>query len=83
MEFLYFTIAGLVLYGVSDLILNKIENARGERFPNRSLIFLIIIMLLALGSFSLIDHLTNDSSNPSPTAVETTTDQKTTEGGKK
>lgn len=79
MEFLYFTIAGLVLYGLSDFILNKIENARGARFPNRSLIFLIIIMVLALGSFGLIDYLTNDPAETTPTSVEKTTNQDTKE----
>ncbi len=83
MEFLYFTVAGLVLYSVSDLILNRIENARGARFPNRSLIFLIIIMVLALGSFTLIDHLTNDSASPTPTTVEKSADQRPAEAGTK
>jgi hypothetical protein len=69
MEFLYYTVAGLILYAVSDFILNKIEEARGARFPNRSLIFLVIIMVLAVGSFGLIDHLTKDQA-PTRTAVE-------------
>ncbi len=74
MEFLYYTVAGLILYTVSDLILNRIERARGARFPNRSLIFLIIIMVLAVGSFSLIDHLTKDQA-PSQAAVENSSTQ--------
>ncbi|MCP4126088.1 MAG: hypothetical protein GY753_03380 [Gammaproteobacteria bacterium] len=68
---------------MSDLILNKIENARGARFPNRSLIFLIIIMVLALGSFTLIDHLTDKPTSPTPTTVENSADQKPAEAGTK
>jgi len=69
MEFIYYTIAGLILYAVSDFILNQIEQARGARFPNRSIIFLVIIMVLAVGSFSLIDHLTKDQT-PAQTALD-------------
>lgn len=54
MELIYYTIAALVLYGVSDYILNSIEIRIGKRLPNRSFIFLIIITILALVSFSLI-----------------------------
>lgn len=54
MELIYYTIAALVLYGVSDFILNTIETRMGKRLPNRSFIFLIIITILALGSFNLI-----------------------------
>lgn len=54
MELIYYTIAALVLYGVSDFILNRIEIRMGKRLPNRSFIFLVIITILAMVSFSLI-----------------------------
>ena len=54
MELIYYTIAALVLYGVSDFILNRIEINMGKRLPNRSFIFLVIITILAMVSFSLI-----------------------------
>ena len=54
MEMIYYTIAALVLYGISDYILNTIEIRMGKRLPNRSFIFLIIISILALTSFSVI-----------------------------
>lgn len=54
MEMIYYTIAALILYGVSDYILNSIEIKLGKRLPNRSFIFLIIITILSLVSFSLI-----------------------------
>lgn len=58
MEFVYFTLAGLALYFVSDRILNFIEIRRGERFEQRSLIFFGIILVLSLIVFNLINHLT-------------------------
>jgi len=54
MELIYYTIAALVLYGISDYILNTIEVRMGKRLPNRSFIFLIIITILAMVSFTLI-----------------------------
>ncbi len=57
MEMIYFTLAGLGLYFVSDWILNQIEIRRGERFEQRSLIFFGIILVLALITFRLIRYL--------------------------
>jgi len=54
MELIYYTLAALVLYGVSDYILNTIEVRMGKRLPNRSFIFLIIITILAMVSFTFI-----------------------------
>ncbi len=64
MEFLYYTIAGILLYVISDKILDRIEVARGERFENRSIIFFVIIMVLAIGSFQAIEYMTQDSTPP-------------------
>ncbi len=54
MELIYYTIAALILYGLSDYILNSIEIRMGKRLPNRSLIFLVIITILAIVSFNII-----------------------------
>ena len=59
MEFLYYTIAGIVLYFISDTILERIEIKRGKRFENRSAIFFVIILVLAVGSFKAIEVLTS------------------------
>jgi uncharacterized membrane protein len=60
MQYLYYTVAAIVLYFVSDLILVMIEKARGKQFEQqRSLVFLIIIMILAVGSFKVIELLVN------------------------
>lgn len=57
MELIYYTIAAIVLYGLSDFILNRIEIKMGKRLPNRSFIFLIIIMALSIGSFNLLQSI--------------------------
>lgn len=56
MAIVYYTLAGIVLYVAADWILNRIEVYRGARFENRSLIFFAILLILALGSFQLIQH---------------------------
>jgi uncharacterized membrane protein len=58
MQYLYYTIAAIVLYFASDLILVMIEKARGKQFEQqRSLVFLVIIMILAVGSFKIVEML--------------------------
>jgi hypothetical protein len=57
MEVLYFTLAAIVLYVVSDRILERIEVARGARLEHRSLVFLGILLCLALVSFAVIRQL--------------------------
>ena len=52
----YFTLVGIGLYFASDWILERIETARGARFENRSIIFFVIILVLALASFQLISY---------------------------
>ena len=56
MQYFYYTIAAVVLYFGSDWILGQIEKARGKPFGSqRSLVFLLIIMALALSSFKIIE----------------------------
>lgn len=57
MEFIYYTIAAVVLYMLSDFILNRIEIKMGKRLPNRSFIFLIIIMILSISLFNLLQSI--------------------------
>ena len=59
MEFVYYTIAGLLLYVISDWILVKIETARGNHLEHRSLVFFVIILILAVSSFKVIEILAN------------------------
>ncbi len=54
MELIFYTVAALLLYGAADYILNTIEIRLKKRLPNRSLIFFVIISVLAISSFSII-----------------------------
>lgn len=58
MEFVYYTLAGIILYLLSDWILKQIEKWRGQVFEQRTLIFFAIILVLALTSFKAIELLT-------------------------
>jgi predicted PurR-regulated permease PerM len=58
MQFVYYTLAAIVLYFLSDWILLRIEKFRGEPFKQqRSTVFLLIIMVLAVSSFKAIELL--------------------------
>ena len=57
MAYLYYTVAAVLLYLLSDWILNKIEQRVGKRLKYRSLVFFVIIMALAVGSFEMIDRI--------------------------
>ncbi len=57
MELIAFTLAGIVLYFFSDWLLDRIEQARGARFENRSIIFFAIILVLTLVSFQAISRV--------------------------
>lgn len=59
MQFVYYTIAALVLYVLSDWILNRIETFHGDRLKYRSVVFFVIILVLAVSSFKVIDLLVN------------------------
>jgi hypothetical protein len=58
MQFVYYTLAAIALYFLSDWILLKIEGFRGKPFEQqRSTVFLLIIMVLAVSSFKAIELL--------------------------
>jgi hypothetical protein len=54
MESLYYTIVAILLYFVADWILQRIEVIRGTRLEQRSIIFFVILLTLAVTSFALI-----------------------------
>ncbi|MFW2438340.1 MAG: hypothetical protein ACN4GR_03105 [Arenicellales bacterium] len=67
MAYLYFTITAVFLYLFSDWLLNKIEAYYGKRLEYRSVIFFVIIMVLAVGSFEIIDRIVGEPQQASPT----------------
>ena len=58
MEIVYYTVTAVLLYAVSDWLLNRIEIKRGKRFEHRTLIFFAMILTLALVTFEIIQRLT-------------------------
>jgi|GEM_PF-611525 len=74
MEMIYYTLAAVVLYGVSDYILNAIEIKLQKRLPNRSLVFFVIITVLALSTFAVIRALYEQPKQGS-TTIESTVEQ--------
>ena len=54
MEIILFTVVGIALYFFSDWALNTLEKMHGEPLPQRNVVFFVLIMILALSSFSLI-----------------------------
>lgn len=56
-EILAYTLAAIILYAVSDWILQRMELSAGRRFEYRSLIFFFILSTLAISCFSLIQYI--------------------------
>ena len=54
MEIVLFTLVAIILYLVSDSILKAIEKRKGKVLENRSLIFFVIITVLALITFNIL-----------------------------
>lgn len=61
MSMLVFTAVGVLLYLVSDYLLQQAEIAAGRRFEHRTLIFFVLLLTLALITFSLIQRYTGNS----------------------
>ena len=58
MQFVYYTFAAIILYFLSDWIVVMIEKQRGKQFEEqRSLVFLLIIMVLSVSTFKIIELL--------------------------
>jgi cytochrome c biogenesis factor len=54
MEAVYFTALAALLYVVADRGLDFMERRAGRRFENRTVIFFLLLLGMALGSFALI-----------------------------
>lgn len=57
LEALLFTALAVVLYLVSDRLLDALERRAGRRFEYRSMIFFGILLLLALVAFAVVRRL--------------------------
>ena len=56
MSIVYFTLVSIGLYVFADWLLVRVEVAAGRRLKHRSLVFFVILLTLALSSFSLIQQ---------------------------
>jgi hypothetical protein len=74
---IYYTIGAIVLYFLSDAILERIEVARGKRFEHRSLVFFVIIFVLAYGYMHFIDTESPEQApdQPQPAAPSSSVEQ--------
>lgn len=54
MEIVAYTVVAIVLYFVSDMIVDRIEHKVGRRLEYRTVLFFGIILALALVLFALI-----------------------------
>lgn len=61
MEIILFTIVAVVLYFLSDWIVQRVEFAAGRRLEHRTLLFFILITVLAVATFSLIQSYLSGS----------------------
>ncbi len=59
MSVVYFTIVAIILYIAADWLLERMEIAAGRRLEHRSLIFFVILLALAVSSFSFIQYYTS------------------------
>ena len=56
-QILLFTLVAVALYFTADWVVRLIEQRRGEPLPNRSLIYFVIIFVLAVVSFEVIQRV--------------------------
>jgi len=53
-EILIYTASGILLYVLADMALRAIERMHGEPIPYRSVVFFIIIFMMAIILFQVI-----------------------------
>ncbi len=56
-ELILFTLNAVVVYLVSDWLVRLIEKRRGAVLKQRQVVFFAIFLVLALGSFQLLQNL--------------------------
>ncbi len=53
-EILIYTASGILLYVLADAALNYLESLHGEPIPYRSVVFFVIIFMMAMILFQII-----------------------------
>ncbi|NJN40000.1 MAG: hypothetical protein HC807_02830 [Gammaproteobacteria bacterium] len=54
MTAIYYTLVGVILYLAADWILRRLEARAGRILEHRSLVFFLLLTVMAVGSFALI-----------------------------
>ena len=57
LETISYTLAAIILYMASDMLLQRLELNAGRRFQHRSIIFFFILALLSVTSFSIFQYI--------------------------
>ncbi|MCP4936151.1 MAG: hypothetical protein GY927_18605 [bacterium] len=57
MEIVFFTIIAVVLYVAAGWILDRIEIYLGKRLEQRSVVYFVILLVLAVSVFAAIERL--------------------------
>jgi hypothetical protein len=57
MQFVLFTVLGIVLYLVADRVLLTLERRAGRVFEHRSLVFFAILLVLAVIAFGVVQRI--------------------------
>jgi len=66
---IYYTFGAILLYGAATWLLNRIEEARGERFKYRNAIFFVILFVMAM----LLMEVINPPQQTTPSNQDTET----------
>lgn len=54
METLALAVIGIVCYFVADWLVDRLERAAGRRFPSRTILFFVILLVLAGGTLQIL-----------------------------
>ncbi|HMV72020.1 MAG TPA: hypothetical protein PKZ77_03350 [Pseudomonadales bacterium] len=57
MEIVLFTIVGIALYFAADWALRTLERMHGAPLPYRNIVYFVIILVLALASFTFLQRI--------------------------
>jgi TRAP-type C4-dicarboxylate transport system permease small subunit len=57
LEIVLFTIVGVALYFAADWALRTLERMHGAPLPYRNIVYFVIILVLALASFTLLQNI--------------------------
>lgn len=60
MALIYYTLTGIILYGLADWLLRLLEARAGRTFEHRTVIFFILLLSLALASFAVIRRIAGE-----------------------